>query len=229
MNAFDLVLRLLMNPMDMYHRQMLCKLVLRDISLGSDCSDTKTMIELLLADSSYAWLMSVLPYITKEGVLDFDKVLDILKSNYPTELTDDDKYLLEKDIDEWRNHWTRFKSQVPRENRTLASFRNAISLGKTQEIDTEIGVTLLTAHMSKGLEFEVVFIIGLSEGTCPDYRAVRSGGESLLQEKNNMYVAVTRAKRLCYLSYPITKMMPWGENKKQSPSQFIVKHIPINQ
>jgi DNA helicase-2/ATP-dependent DNA helicase PcrA len=75
--------------------------------------------------------------------------------------------------------------------------------------------------MSKGLEFEVVFIIGLSEGTFPDYRAVNRGVDALAQEKNNMYVAVTRAKRRCYLSYPQIKMMPWGDYKKQFPSRFI--------
>jgi DNA helicase-2/ATP-dependent DNA helicase PcrA len=75
--------------------------------------------------------------------------------------------------------------------------------------------------MSKGLEFEVVFIVGLSEGTFPDYRAVNSGGDAIAQEKNNMYVAVTRAKRLCFLSYPEIKRMPWGDDKRQSPSRFI--------
>ena len=75
-------------------------------------------------------------------------------------------------------------------------------LGKTKGIDVNNGISLLTAHMSKGLQFDVVFIIGLSEGTFPDYRAVNKGGEQLSQEMNNMYVAVTRAKRLCYMTYP---------------------------
>jgi DNA helicase-2/ATP-dependent DNA helicase PcrA len=146
----------------------------------------------------------------------------------PANLSDDDRYMLEKDVDEWQRHWVRFKSHVPRESRTLVSFRNAISLGKTQEIGAETGVALLTAHMSKGLEFEVVFVIGLSEGTFPDYRAVNGGGEAMAQEKNNMYVAVTRAKRLCYLSYPQTKKMPWGDCKEQYPSRFIRQALPSN-
>ena len=45
-------------------------------------------------------------------------------------------------------------------------------LGKTQDVTSDRGVTLLTAHMSKGLQFEVVFVVGLCEGTFPDYRAV---------------------------------------------------------
>ena len=80
--------------------------------------------------------------------------------------------------------------------------------------------------MSKGLQYDVVFVIGLSEGTFPDYRAVSAGGSEMEQEKNNMYVAVTRAKRLCYLSYPRSKKMPWGDNKWQTPSRFL-KDIDI--
>jgi DNA helicase-2/ATP-dependent DNA helicase PcrA len=222
MKAFDLMLRLLMNPMDIYHRQMLCRLVSQDVSVGMDCPDTKALIGQLLLDSKYVWLNSVLVHISVDNVLDFDKVIGALRESLPSDLTDDDRYLLEKDIVEWQKHWGRFKGRVARENRTLISFRNAISLGKTQEIDAETGVALLTAHMSKGLEFEVVFVIGLTEGTFPDYRAVNNGGEAITQEKNNMYVAVTRAKRLCYLSYPQIKRMPWGDDKKQSPSRFIV-------
>ena len=110
---------------------------------------------------------------------------------------------------------------VPKENRTLTSFRNQISLGKTREIEDNNGIALLTAHMSKGLQFDVVFIIGLSEGTFPDYRAVKTGGSQLSQEMNNMYVAVTRAKRLCYMTYPARKRMPWGDIKTQYPSRYI--------
>jgi len=225
MEAFDLVLRLMMNPMDLYHRQMLCKLLSQNIFAAENCSDTKSLIRQLLSDSRYSWMNSILTYISVDGVLDFDKIIGALKDNLPIDLTDDDRYLLEKDIDEWQKHWSRFKGHVARENRTLISFRNAISLGKTQEIDTETGVALLTAHMSKGLEFEVVFIIGLSEGTFPDYRAVNSGDEAITQEKNNMYVAVTRAKRLCYLSYPQIKRMPWGSDKRQDPSRFIIQAL----
>ena len=228
MVAFDLILRLMMNPMDLYHKQMLCKLVSQDIFAAENCSDTKSLIRQLLSNSRYSWMNSILPHISLDGVIDFDKIIGALKDNLPIDLTDDERYLLEKDINEWQKHWSRFKGHVARESRTLISFRNAISLGKTQEIDTETGVALLTAHMSKGLEFEVVFIIGLSEGTFPDYRAANSGGEAITQEKNNMYVAVTRAKRLCYLSYPQIKRMPWGSDKRQDPSRFIIQ-APTSQ
>jgi DNA helicase-2/ATP-dependent DNA helicase PcrA len=219
--AFDLMIRLIVNPMDLYHKQILCKMVSADISSCAVCDDTSALINQLFADSKYAWISPVLPYISIGESFNFDKALTTLRNDIPATLSEDERYLLEKDIDEWHTHWSIFKSRVASENRTLISFRNAISLGKTQDASADSGVTLLTAHMSKGLEFEVVFIIGLSDGTFPDYRAVNSGGEAMVQEKNNMYVAVTRAKRLCYLSYPIIKRMPWGDDKKQNPSRFI--------
>jgi DNA helicase-2/ATP-dependent DNA helicase PcrA len=225
MKVFDLILRLLMNPMDLYHRQMLCKLTSQNISEITDCDDIQNLIEQLLQQTKFAWLNSALPHISVGGVFNFDKALGALKENMPADLSDDDRYLLEKDIAEWRKHWNKFKSHIASENRTLISFRNAISLGKTQQIDAKTGVVLLTAHMSKGLKFEVVFVIGLTEGTFPDYRAIKSDDDAMTQEKNNMYVAVTRAKRLCYLSYPQIKKMPWGDNKKQSPSRFICQTL----
>ncbi|MDT0373544.1 3'-5' exonuclease, partial [Enterococcus faecium] len=81
------------------------------------------------------------------------------------------------------------------------------------------GVSFLTVHMSKGLEFEVVFIIGMVEGTFPDYRVKTSEQEK--EELNNMFVALTRAKRECYLTYPLEKKMPWGSNKRQVRSRFL--------
>jgi DNA helicase-2/ATP-dependent DNA helicase PcrA len=225
MEAFDLMLRLLMNPMDLYHRQKLQKLTSKNKLADAEYGEITKLIVQLLSQTKFAWLSSALPHISIGGVLNFDKVLSALKENMPSDLSEDERYLLEKDIVEWSKHWKKFKNHISSENRTLVSFRNAISLGKTQEIDAESGVALLTAHMSKGLEFEVVFVIGLTEGTFPDYRAVNFRGEAMTQEKNNMYVAVTRAKRLCYLSYPQIKNMPWGDDKKQLPSRFISQVI----
>jgi len=220
MEAFGLVLRLIMNPMDMYHRQMLCNLVSVKMSELVDYGDIYKLVEQLLS-GKYCWLKAILPFVPLDGSINFDKLLNELKSRIPDHLSDEERYLLERDIGEWKKHWNKYKSLVPSESRSLMSFRNAISLGKTQDTAVNSGIALLTAHMSKGLEFEVVFIIGLTEGTFPDYRAVKDGGEAMVQEKNNMYVASTRAKRLCYLSYPENKKMPWGDVRRQIPSRFV--------
>lgn len=75
-------------------------------------------------------------------------------------------------------------------------------------------VLVITAHQSKGLEFDHVFIAGLVEGEFPDFRCRCS--EDLEQEKHLFYVALTRAKQSLYLS-------GFQENRygQQDPSQFI--------
>ena len=118
-------------------------------------------------------------------------------------------------------------------NRNLSSFKSYIALGKTQDESNNKGIALLTAHMSKGLQYEVVFVIGACEGVFPDYRAIKNGEKekiltvgddtTMAQEKNNMFVAVTRAKRICNVSYPRYRKMPWGDIKYQQPSRFISK------
>ncbi|MDE6909503.1 MAG: hypothetical protein K2P44_03410 [Lachnospiraceae bacterium] len=160
--------------------------------------------------------------LVDDDKFDFGKVLNILSESIDRSgFSEDEKYIIHGDIEQWRKHWKKYTSLIPRENRTLLSFRNSISLGKTQDVTSDKGVTLLTAHMSKGLQFEVVFVVGLCEGTFPDYRAIAGDKKAMEQEKNNMFVAATRAKRICYFSYPELKMMPWGDRKFQKPSRFL--------
>ena len=66
-------------------------------------------------------------------------------------------------------------------------------------IDDEIHIQLLTMHQAKGLEFDVVFIIGLEEGECPSYHT--DTYDTLEEERRLMYVAMTRAKKYLYLTY----------------------------
>ena len=169
--------------------------------------------------TAYENMLPALEYLEKE-TLNFGKALSLL-DNLLSDFDDDERYLVSMDIQQWRKHWNKYCMLVPKENRTLTSFRNQISLGKTKEIEVNSGISLLTAHMSKGLQFDVVFIMGLCEGTFPDYRAIKGGNTQLSQEMNNMYVAVTRAKRLCYMTYPAKKRMPWGDIKSQMPSRYI--------
>lgn len=177
------------------------------------------MLKTILGNTPYESIIPALEILDNE-MFNFSNALNMIETVLPN-LNDDERYFVAMDIQEWKKHWKKYCMQVPRENRTLTSFRNQISLGKTKEMDVNNGISLLTAHMSKGLQFDVVFIIGLSEGTFPDYRAINKGGEQLSQEMNNMYVAVTRAKRLCYMTYPEKKIMPWGDIKYQSPSRYI--------
>ena len=223
MKVFELCVRILINSRDSVHLMELCKIVKCDNIIDTKAIKTDDAMEVLkrvLVTDDYSKIMNALSLINNVN-FDFNKVLEKLKADLPEKMDDDDRYLTINDLEQWKKHWGKYIQQVQRENRTLLSFRNYISLGKTQDIIADKGVALLTVHMSKGLQYEVVFVIGLSEGTLPDYRAIKSGDAELEQEKNNMYVAVTRAKRLCYLSYPKLKMMPWRKEKRQCPSRFL--------
>lgn len=220
MKVFDLVLRIWSNNADVFHLKELSKILKRDID-----NNSQDILMCLLQGSVFESILDTLQYLG-DDVFDFGKVLSILVNSISlSDFSENEKYVILGDIKQWQQHWKKYKSINSREDRTLLSFRNSISLGKTQDNANDKGVALLTAHMSKGLQFEVVFVVGLCEGTFPDYRAVAGGNKEMEQEKNNMFVAATRAKRLCYFSYPKLKKMPWGDLKLQRPSRFLEKVV----
>lgn len=200
MKIFELSIRMLINKKDYIHLNRLKKIIAYSGDNDTIESSAISMLKTILGNTPYESIIPALEILDNE-MFNFSNALNIIETVLPN-LNDDERYFVAMDIQEWKKHWKKYCMKVPRENRTLTSFRNQISLGKTKGIDVNNGISLLTAHMSKGLQFDVVFIIGLSEGTFPDYRAVNKGGEQLSQEMNNMYVAVTRAKRLCYMTYP---------------------------
>ena len=79
------------------------------------------------------------------------------------------------------------------------------------------GVSLLSVHASKGLEFEAVFVIDLAQNRFPNIR-LSSGAGGIEEERRLFYVAVTRAKNELFLSYA-----KYDKNGKISyePSQFL--------
>lgn len=227
MKVFDLIIRILLNSKDIIHMRELINLV-SDSSQPYLEENANGLLTKILQNTVYSVFINYFEELKKEPLV-LNKVLDSILKNITNNCDEDEKYLIINDLEQWKKHWKKYTAQVYNENRTLLSFRNFLSLGKTQDASTESGVSFLTAHMSKGLQFDVVFVIGLSEGTFPDYRAIRKGGVELEQEKNNMYVAVTRAKRLCYLSYPQRKKMPWGDVKLQEPSRYILEELRTNK
>lgn len=79
-------------------------------------------------------------------------------------------------------------------------------------------VALMTLHVSKGLEFEVVFIIGLEEGLLPHARVIREG--RVEEERRLIYVGMTRAKERLYLSYAAQRSL-YGTISQSPPSRFL--------
>lgn len=88
-----------------------------------------------------------------------------------------------------------------------------------QKDDGTPKVTLMTIHASKGLEFDAIFVTGLEQELFPAATALLFPKE-MEEERRLFYVAVTRAKRFCYLTYAKTRFR-YGNMEFPEPSQFI--------
>ena len=91
--------------------------------------------------------------------------------------------------------------------------------------DKEKGVTLLTLHAAKGLEFRAVFIVGMEEGIFPHARSLFSPTE-LEEERRLCYVGLTRAKERVFLSFALRRSR-FGSTQANPPSRFL-SEIPEN-
>ena len=86
--------------------------------------------------------------------------------------------------------------------------------------------TLITLHAAKGLEFPVVFIVGMSENVFPHHRVIEDPSQ-LEEERRLCYVGMTRAKRRLYLIHAETRGHYGGLPQDMAPSRFLLS-IPPN-
>jgi DNA helicase-2/ATP-dependent DNA helicase PcrA len=105
----------------------------------------------------------------------------------------------------------------------LAQFLEQVSLvGEQDEYDEEAGsVTLMTLHNAKGLEFPIVFVIGLEDGIFPHYRSMGDPAH-LEEERRLMYVGVTRARERLYLTHAWSRTL-FGATSYNPPSRFLAE------
>ena len=102
---------------------------------------------------------------------------------------------------------------------TLGDFLENITLSsENDEIGQGGAVTIATVHAVKGLEFKVVFVIGLEEGMFPISRALNSNAE-LEEERRLMYVAITRAEERLFMTHCSRRYL-YRESQYQTPSRF---------
>lgn len=86
--------------------------------------------------------------------------------------------------------------------------------------DDESKVTLMTIHSAKGLEFRVVFVVGLEEELFPNQMALQEGAKGIEEERRLMYVAMTRAEEQLYLTSARSRFR-FGKTEMSSPSRFL--------
>lgn len=133
-----------------------------------------------------------------------------------------EKYLISQDYADLKFHLKKYIDSTIISERNLNGLMRSLSLGSLNTM-SEKGIILSTVHMSKGLEYDVVFIISVNEGILPDYRS--EDDESIAEERHNLFVSITRSKRLCYISYVKKRNTKWGL-KSQIPSRFITLYYP---
>jgi DNA helicase-2/ATP-dependent DNA helicase PcrA len=94
-----------------------------------------------------------------------------------------------------------------------------------RHVDTEAdAVKLTTVHQAKGLEYDVVFVIGLADGQFPGRRSIEAG--DVEEERRLFYVAVTRARNELYLSFPKIASRPGPGGMMLTPSRFLQELSP---
>ncbi|MFZ1788629.1 MAG: ATP-dependent helicase [Saprospiraceae bacterium] len=211
MKILDLFFRIKINPLDKLHQERLEDILkVSDISSSNEINSANFPISLIIKD-----------IVDDVSIDNFHLKIDVLRTLFQnSNLEDDEKKMTIDELNDFANQLILYKKQNIKP--TLEGFKSAIALGLTNISNSkEIGVCLSTVHTMKGQESEIVFLIGLDDGTFPDFRAVIKGGDELQQEKNNTYVAFTRAKRFLYVTYPKMRLMPWGDYKARSVSRFL--------
>jgi len=148
----------------------------------------------------------------------FDLVLD--RTGYK-------KYMLESvdgeerwdNILELRNVAAGYRDLEPRDS--LAYFLEEVALvSDVDDLDEKAdAVTLITLHQAKGLEFPVVFIVGMEEGVLPHFRSFPDP-EQMEEERRLCYVGITRAKERVYLVHALRRSL-MGGRAHNPPSRFL--------
>ena len=108
------------------------------------------------------------------------------------------------------------------EYETLGAFLEHVSLVmENEESRDSEKVTIMTIHAAKGLEFNTVFLAGWEEGVFPSQRALDEGGNASLEEERRLaYVAITRARRKCFIVHAANRRI-YGQWTSSIPSRFV--------
>ncbi|MEA2326653.1 MAG: ATP-dependent helicase UvrD/PcrA, partial [Thermoanaerobaculia bacterium] len=129
-----------------------------------------------------------------------------------------------QNIDEMMNSAREYSEQNP--GATLGDYLDSLTLmSDLDKYESQKGVTLMTLHAAKGLEFKVVFLTGMEEGILPHSQS-KDSNEDLEEERRLCYVGMTRAREQLWCVHCLERRLH-GQFREQSPSPFITE-IPEN-
>ncbi|MEH0155024.1 UvrD-helicase domain-containing protein [Limibacter armeniacum] len=125
-----------------------------------------------------------------------------------------------ENLQELLNAIKAFSEDPEKEDKSLDSFLQEVSLITSTDQDAdEDTITLMTIHMSKGLEFDHVYIVGMEENLFPSQMMLESRAD-LEEERRLFYVAMTRAKKKLFLSFALQRYR-FGKLIMCEPSRFL--------
>jgi DNA helicase II / ATP-dependent DNA helicase PcrA len=222
---FQLALRILANPRDQLHMSALLKRW--NLTLDDKVIYDAEQVVILLAECAKITgdprcnaIANATKIIHNHNTrLNIKTAIDILRKHADS-LSPDDRGGIYDDTEVMLREWDHYLRSGSSQTRTLPGFLSSMALGTSQQIKSDGAAALITVHSSKGLEFEVVFVIGMADGIFPDYRS-QGNSAQMAEEKRNAFVAVTRSRRLLYFSYPKQRQMPWGDIRISKPSIFL--------
>jgi DNA helicase-2/ATP-dependent DNA helicase PcrA len=110
---------------------------------------------------------------------------------------------------------------LPREHQLATYLEEVALIADVDSLDRQSdSVTCITLHQAKGLEYPVVFLVGLEEGLLPHSRSLEAR-ESLEEERRLLYVGATRARECLYLLYAYRRRTYSGMYENSTPSRFL--------
>ncbi len=184
----------------------------------------KSLFDVIEEGKELKFKEMILDIIDKSKDLSLTELIDYIfaKTNMLKVLEDEntlDSNLRVENLMEFKSITESFQKETGTVN--LEDFLANISLVSdiTEYEDDSDVVTLMTIHSAKGLEFKVVFVLGVEEGLFPHANSLLEDG-GIEEERRLCYVAVTRAKERLYLSSAERRML-YGRTNVNPPSRFI--------
>ncbi len=148
------------------------------------------------------------------------------KTGYTKSLKDENTIEAEtriQNLDEFLTVAEEFEKEAA--DKSLNEFLNSISLSSDTDAleESDDMITLMTLHSAKGLEYPVIFLVGMEEGIFPGNQSIADPGE-LEEERRLFYVGITRAKRNLFMTFAKRRTI-FGSTSYNQPSRFL-KEIP---